>query len=98
MTALRRPELSRVPPRAEQLKNPSPPFPALGLKAPQAARRTTMARARAGLRTQGPPGVGGGLRLDPPRGGRGHVTPAAPPRQEGLWEPAGERADERRRK
>lgn len=42
-----------------------------------------MARARAGLRAQGPPGVGGGLRLDPPRGGRGHVTQRPRPAREG---------------
>lgn len=41
-----------------------------------------MARARAGLRAQGPPGVGGGLRLDPPRGG-GHVTQRPRPAREG---------------
>lgn len=64
-----------MPPKAGQLNSHSPAVPA---HSPESPKQTIMARARAGLRAQGPP-VGGGLRQDPARG-QGHVTSGpAPP-------------------
>jgi len=54
-----------------------------------------MARARAGLRAQGPPGVGGGPRLEPPRGGRDHVTQRLRPAREGSERGRGRGRSER---